>query len=79
MMLITEESVIGSPAACIEDCVQRNNAGLAVMAAHMRGKLGHWLLGSVAQQVLRDTETPSCWCAFTRQHLNRTGELVTHL
>lgn len=52
------ESAIGSPAMYIEDCVQRNRAGLVVMASHGRGGLGRWLIGSVAQQVLRDTETP---------------------
>ena len=52
------ESAIGTPAMSIEDCVQRNHAGLVVMASHGRGGLGRWLIGSVAHQVLRDTETP---------------------
>ena len=52
------ESAIGTPAMSIEDCAQRHNAGLVVMASHGRGGLGRWLIGSVAQQVLRDTETP---------------------
>ena len=52
------ESAMGSPAASIEDCIQNKNAGLIVIASHGRGGLGRWLLGSVAQQVLRDTETP---------------------
>ena len=55
---VQTESAIGSPAMYIEDCVQRNNTGLVVMASHGRGGLGRWLIGSVAQQVLRDTETP---------------------
>ena len=55
---VETESAIGSPAASIEDCIQKNNAGLVVIASHGRGGLGRWLLGSVAQQVLRDTETP---------------------
>lgn len=55
---VETESAIGSPAAAIEDCIQDKNAGLVVIASHGRGGLGRWLLGSVAQQVLRDTETP---------------------
>jgi nucleotide-binding universal stress UspA family protein len=55
---VEAESAIGSPAASIEDCIQRNNAGLVVMASHGRGGLGRLFIGSVAQQVLRDTETP---------------------
>ncbi|HEU5200491.1 MAG TPA: universal stress protein [Ktedonobacterales bacterium] len=55
---VETESAIGSPAASIEDYIQKMKAGLVIIASHGRGGLGRWLLGSVAQQLLRDTETP---------------------
>ena len=55
---VEAESAIGAQATSIEDCVQRNHAGLVVMAAHGRSGLGHRRLGSVAELLLRDIETP---------------------
>ena len=55
---VEAESAIGAPATAIADCVQRNHAGLVVMAAHGHGGLGHRRLGSVAELLLQDTETP---------------------
>ena len=55
---VEAESAIGSPATSIADCVQRNHAGLVVMAAHGHGGLSYRRLGSVAELLLQDTETP---------------------
>ena len=37
---VEAESAIGAQATSIEDCVQRNHAGLVVMASHGRGSIG---------------------------------------
>lgn len=55
---VTTESSVGSPAWFIEECIQAHNAGLVVMASHGRSGLGRFLLGSVAQAVLRESEAP---------------------
>lgn len=55
---VTTESSVGSPAWFIEECVQAHNAGLVVMASHGRNGLGRFLLGSVAQSVLRASAVP---------------------
>ncbi len=48
----------GPAASGIEEIARRRQAGLIVMALHGRGWLGRLMLGSVAQKVLRDVETP---------------------
>jgi nucleotide-binding universal stress UspA family protein len=55
---VQTESAIGSPAGFIEECIQARQAGLVVMASHGRSGLGRFLLGSVAQVVLRDSDVP---------------------
>lgn len=54
----TIESSTGSPAWFIDECVQAHQAGLVVMASHGRSGLGRFLLGSVAQTVLRESDVP---------------------
>ncbi len=51
-------SEVSSPAGFIEDCVQGYKAGLVVMASHGRSGLGRLFLGSIAQQVLRESAVP---------------------
>ncbi len=55
---VQTESGVGSVAGFIEDCLQRYNAGLVVMASHGRNGVGRFLLGSVAQSVLRQSAAP---------------------
>ena len=55
---VTTETSVGAPAWFIEECVQAHHAGLVVMASHGRSGLGRFLLGSVAQTVLRESEVP---------------------
>jgi nucleotide-binding universal stress UspA family protein len=52
------ECSVGSPAWFIEECIQAHRAGLVVMASHGRSGLGRFLLGSVAQTVLRRSQAP---------------------
>jgi nucleotide-binding universal stress UspA family protein len=54
----TVETSTGSPAWFIDECVQAHQAGLVVMASHGRSGLGRFLLGSVAQTVLRESDVP---------------------
>ena len=55
---VTTERSTGSPAWFIEECVQAHQAGLVVMASHGRSGLGRFLMGSVAQDVLRESSAP---------------------
>jgi nucleotide-binding universal stress UspA family protein len=49
---------VGPVANGIEEIARKRQAGLIVMASHGRGWLGRLMLGSVAQKVLREVETP---------------------
>ncbi|HEY7123336.1 MAG TPA: universal stress protein [Ktedonobacterales bacterium] len=57
-MRVSIESTTSTPAWFIGECAQAHNAGLVVMASHGRSGLGRWLLGSVAQSVLRESAVP---------------------
>jgi len=50
--------VSGDPASSIVDAAIANNADLIVMATHGRSGLGHFFLGSVAEQVVREAPIP---------------------
>jgi nucleotide-binding universal stress UspA family protein len=50
--------VVGSPAQEIVRTSQREKAHLIVMGTHGHGLLGRALMGSVAQKVVADCETP---------------------
>jgi nucleotide-binding universal stress UspA family protein len=48
----------GRPSAEVLDYVQKNNVDLVVMGTHGRGAIGKALLGSVADNVIRQAECP---------------------
>jgi nucleotide-binding universal stress UspA family protein len=48
----------GSPAVAIADAARCHDADLIVMTTHGRSGLGRLIMGSVAESVLRSTETP---------------------
>ncbi|MDF2466459.1 MAG: UspA [Ramlibacter sp.] len=50
--------VVGSPAQEIARALQREKAQLVVMGTHGHGLLGRALMGSVAQKVVAECETP---------------------
>ena len=50
--------VVGSPAQEIVRAMQREKAQLVVMGTHGHGLLGRALMGSVAQKVVAECETP---------------------
>ena len=50
--------MVGSPAQEIVRAMQREKAQLIVMGTHGHGLLGRALMGSVAQKVVADCETP---------------------
>ncbi len=52
------ETAVGGAAPFIEQIDQEHQAGLIVMASHGRGWLGRLVIGSVAQNILREVDTP---------------------
>lgn len=48
----------GNPAEKILEVCQRQNIDLIAMSTHGRSGIGRWLLGSVAEKVLRHSEKP---------------------
>jgi nucleotide-binding universal stress UspA family protein len=50
--------VVGSPAEEVVRATKRENAHLIVMGTHGHGLLGRALMGSVAQKVVAECETP---------------------
>lgn len=55
---IQVEVAFGSPGESITDYARRVSAELIVMPSHGRRGLSHWLLGSVAERVLRLSPCP---------------------
>lgn len=52
------EIVDGEPADAIIDAAERHGVDLIVMATHGRSGLGRWVLGSVADRVVRAAKAP---------------------
>jgi nucleotide-binding universal stress UspA family protein len=55
---VTIEAVMGSPAEVIAERAQDLGVNLIVMGTHGRGGVGHLLLGSVAERVIRLAPCP---------------------
>lgn len=70
---VRTETSMGSPAWFIDECVQTHHAGLVVMASHGRSGLGRFLLGSVAQTVLRESVAP---VLLVRFHEPQTDQMA---
>jgi nucleotide-binding universal stress UspA family protein len=49
---------MGSPALFIQEVAAERQAGLIIIASHGRGWLGRFVIGSVAQKVLREVDLP---------------------
>ena len=62
--------LMGPPAKCLVEHAKENKADLIVMGTHGRTGLGHLLLGSVAERVVR---TASCPVLTTRQPNEEQG------
>jgi nucleotide-binding universal stress UspA family protein len=54
----THETRVGSPADEIIECAKLKRADLIVIGTHGRGALAHFLLGSVAERVVRHSPCP---------------------
>ena len=50
----------GYPAAHIIDLAAESEGRLIVMSTHGRSGLGRWIMGSVADRVLRASYSPCC-------------------
>jgi len=55
---VTRSAVVGAPLATILDYVSAHHIDLIVMGTHGRGAIGHLLLGSVAERVVRVAPVP---------------------
>lgn len=53
-----EEIVLGEPAQTLVQAAQQWGADLIVVGSHPQGALAHFLMGSVAEQVLRHSGIP---------------------
>jgi nucleotide-binding universal stress UspA family protein len=70
------ESATGSPVAFIEECIRAHHAGLVVMASHGRNGLGRFLLGSVAQRVLRESNVPVLLARFQKTPVEQVAAVL---
>lgn len=57
-LMVDIETAMGSPAIFIEEVAQERQVGLIIIASHGRGWLGRFVIGSVAQKVLREVDLP---------------------
>jgi len=55
---LTPELSVGAPGIEIPRCAKENDVDLIVMGTHGRTGLGHALLGSIAERVVRTSEVP---------------------
>jgi nucleotide-binding universal stress UspA family protein len=55
---VSRRTVLGDAAAEILDCARPSGVDLIAMATHGRSGFSRWLLGSVAERVLRHAEVP---------------------
>lgn len=55
---VTTEVLVGSPARVITMAAADREIGLIVMGTHGRSGMTHWLLGSVAERVVRTAPCP---------------------
>jgi universal stress protein A len=55
---LTTSTAIGSPVEAILDYVTRANIDMVIIGTHGRGAVGHLLLGSVAERIVRRSPVP---------------------
>jgi nucleotide-binding universal stress UspA family protein len=55
---LTTSTAIGTPVDRILDYIDRSHIDLVVMGTHGRGPVGHLLLGSVAERIVRRSPVP---------------------
>ena len=55
---LTTSTAIGTPVDRILDYIDKSHIDLAVMGTHGRGPVGHLLLGSVAERIVRRSPVP---------------------
>jgi nucleotide-binding universal stress UspA family protein len=71
-VLATTEVLIGVPAGSITAEANARGTDLIVMGTHGRGAVAHFLLGSVAERVVRTAQCP----VLTVRDTSRTADLV---
>ena len=55
---LTTSTAVGTPVDRILDYIKASNIDLVVMGTHGRGPVGHLLLGSVAERIVRRSPVP---------------------
>jgi nucleotide-binding universal stress UspA family protein len=68
----TTRIVIGPPASCITEQAASTGSDLIVMGTHGRGGVAHFVLGSVAERVLRTAPCP----VLTVRESSRAAETI---
>ncbi len=69
---VTIETMIGVPVDGILDYTETHQIDLVVMGTHGRGMVGHLLLGSVAERVVRRSAVPVLTLHETASHADVT-------
>ncbi len=57
-VIVDEVLVVGNPAKDLVTIIRRMNPDLVVIGTHSKKGLEKWLMGSVAQNVFKNVETP---------------------
>ena len=70
----TSEVLVGKPARGIIEAAAKKNADLIVMGTHARGPVAHFLIGSVAERVLRTAPCPVLTVRETDASQSERGE-----
>ncbi|WP_135662175.1 universal stress protein [Halorhabdus rudnickae] len=58
LTVVGEELVVGRPASSIVECADEESVDLVVMGSHGREGISRFILGSVAERVLRRSSVP---------------------
>jgi nucleotide-binding universal stress UspA family protein len=64
----------GDPANVVVDYAGENNIGLIAMSTHGRSGVARWVLGSVADKVLHESETPLWLVRSSKMVISRKKE-----
>lgn len=71
-VMATTEVLVGAPAGAITAEANTRGCDLIVMGTHGRGAFAHFVLGSVAEQVVRTAQCP----VVTLRDTSRIGDLM---
>lgn len=64
----------GNPAAKILEVSRRHDIDLIAMSTHGRSGIGRWLLGSIAEKVVRHSEIPILLLRSHKMDVSSSGD-----